>query len=55
MTVALLAWLLFSPLAAVLIGASIRFAYSGALAPEVVAATDESDCPGAAVEELAVA
>jgi hypothetical protein len=51
----LLAWLLLSPLVAVFIGASIRFAYSGALVPEVAAATDESDCPGAAVEELAAA
>jgi hypothetical protein len=55
MTVLLLAWLLLSPLAAWVIGASIRFANGGALGLEVAAATDESDCPGADVEELAAA
>ncbi len=55
MTAVLLAWLLLSPLAAWVIGASIRLANSGAPDREVAAATDESDCPGADVQELAEA
>jgi hypothetical protein len=53
MSFVLLAWILLSSLAALVIGASIRFANGGAPRLEVEAAADEVDCPSVVAAEVA--